>query len=80
MYSVIIVLVCVFLPYCVLLSGIIMVFKNRDNNTIRGMVIGLVLVGIGGLLLIGVSALFVHELFKYAPYLQDGLPFKLPFI
>ena len=69
MLSVIIVLVCVLLPYLAMLFGIITIFKFRDSKTSKGMIDGLLLVILGGMLLVAFSAFTVHELFKYAPYL-----------
>jgi len=56
------------MPYCILASGIIILFKSHNDETTRGMHIGLRLAILGGLLLIAVSAVIVHELLKYASY------------
>lgn len=68
MSAVFIVLLGVVLPFCLMFVGFVSMIKSRNDDTIKGMVIGIILAVCGGLMLFTVSIILVHELTLYAPY------------
>ena len=68
MSAVFIVLLGVVLPFCLMFVGFVSMIKSRNDDTIKGMVIGIILAVCGGLMLFAVSIILVHELTLYAPY------------
>lgn len=73
MNGVFIVLLGVVLPFVIMFSGVVTMIKSRNNDTVKGMVIGVVMTFVGGLWLLLFSIFLVHELMMYAPYFTNGL-------
>jgi hypothetical protein len=72
MSAVIIVFLGIVLPFCIMFAGVVTMIKSRNNETVKGMVVGVVITVIGGLALMIVSIILVHELTVYAPYFNRG--------
>jgi len=72
MGAVLFVILGVVVPFVVMFSGVVTLVKSRGNETIKGMVVGTVVAVVGGLLLMIVSIILVHELTLYAPYFIKG--------
>lgn len=66
MSSILIVFLGVVLPFVIMFSGVVTMIKSRNNDTVKGMVIG-------GLWLLLFSIFLVHELMTYAPYFTNDL-------
>lgn len=49
MSGVLIVFLGVVLPFVIMFSGVVTMIKSRNNDTIKGMVIGVVMAIVGGL-------------------------------
>lgn len=72
MSAVIIVFLGIVLPFCIMFTGVVTMINSRNNETVKGMVIGVIITVIGGLALMIVSIILVHELTVYAPYFNRG--------
>ena len=72
MSAVIIVFLGIVLPFCIMFAGVVTMIKSRNNETVKGMVVGVIITVIGGLALMIVSIILVHELTVYAPYFNRG--------
>jgi len=72
MGAVLFVVLGVVVPFVIMFSGVVTMIKSRGNETVKGMVIGTVVAVVGGLLLMIVSIILVHELTLYAPYFIKG--------
>ena len=68
MIAFLIVILGVLLPFCIMFVGMVTMIRSRNNETINGMVIGVILTAVGGLILVLVSIVLVHELMVHAPY------------
>jgi hypothetical protein len=73
MSGVLIVFLGVVLPFVIMFTGVVTMIKSRNNDTVKGMVIGVVMAIVGGLWLLLFSIFLVHELMTYAPYFTNDL-------
>lgn len=73
MNGVLIVFFGVVLPFVIMFSGVVTMIKSRNNDTVKGMVIGVVMAVIGGLWLLLFSIFLVHELLMYAPFFTNDI-------
>lgn len=68
MGAVLFVVLGVVLPFVVMFAGFVTMIKSRNNETVKGTVIGTIVAILGGIWLMIVSIILVHELTLYAPY------------
>lgn len=71
MSAVLIVVIGVVMPFVLMFSGVVWMIRSRNNETIKGMVIGTFVTIAGGLWLMSFSIILVHELTLYAPYFAN---------
>lgn len=73
MNGVLIVSFGVVLPFIIMFIGVVTMIRARNNETVKGTVIGVIVTVIGGIWLLLFSIFLVHELLLYAPYFTNDL-------
>ena len=73
MNGVILILLGVVLPFVIMFSGVVTMIKSRNNDTVKGMVIGVAMTFVGGVWLLLFSIFLVHGLMMYSPYFTNDL-------